>query len=305
LAGTGTRVYAGAVNQIVTIIGPTIFAILLGYIFGRVSKSTMGSLIDVAMFVATPCLAFHSMFTSEVVIDQAVKAWASILFVMAGTLVVALLVFAALRQKHSGLYLPIVFANLINIPLPIIYLAFGEEGAAQAILMYIPQGILLYSVGVYVASKQGSIRQGLRTMLRTPLIYAAVIGLGLNLLNVPLPEVLVNSVKFMGQAAVPLMLLILGSTIGRFRLTQIGLTLGAGFMRMGVGFGLGLLIVWLLGLEGVPRAVVIFESTMPAAVVTSVLCAKYKNQQDLVASVVLATTLASIGVIPGLLYYLT
>jgi predicted permease len=257
------------------------------------------------MFVATPCLAFYSMFTSEVVIGQAIKAWASILFVMAGTLIVAWLVFTTLRQKHSGLYLPIVFANLINIPLPIIYLAFGEEGAAQAILMYIPQGLLLYSVGLYVASKQGSMRQGLRTMLRTPLIYAAVIGLGLNLLNVSLPEVLVDSVKFMGQAAVPLMLLILGSTIGRFRLTQIGLTLGAGFIRMGVGFGLGMLVVWLLGIEGVPRAVVIFESAMPAAVVTSVLCAKYKNQQELVSSVVLATTLAAIGVIPALLYYLT
>jgi malate permease and related proteins len=291
-------------HQIVNIIGPTVFAIFLGYLFGRMSRSTMASLIDVAMFVATPCLAFYSMFTSEIVIGQAVKAWASILFVMAGTLVVALLVFTILRQKHSGLYLPIVFANLINIPLPIIYLAFGEAGAAQAILMYIPQGILLYSVGLYVASRQGSMRQGLRTMLRTPLIYAALVGLALNLLNIPLPTVMVNSVKFMGQAAVPLMLLILGSTIGRFRLTQLGLTLGAGFMRMGVGFGLGLLVVWLLSLEGVPRAVVIFESAMPAAVVTSVLCAKYKNQEDLVSSVVLATTLASIGVIPALLYYL-
>lgn len=179
-------------HQIVNIIGPTVFAIFLGYLFGRVSKSTMTSLIDVAMFVATPCLAFHSMFTSEIVIGQAAKAWASVLFVMAGTLVVALLVFTILRQKHSGLYLPIVFANLINIPLPIIYLAFGEAGAAQAILMYIPQGILLYSVGLYVASRQGSMRQGLRTMLRTPLIYAALIGLALNLLNVPLPTVVVN-----------------------------------------------------------------------------------------------------------------
>jgi hypothetical protein len=216
------------------------------------------------------------------------------------------LVFAVvLRQKHSGLYLPIVFANFINIPLPIIYLAFGEEGAAQAILMYIPQGLLLYSAAVYVASKQGSMRLGLRTMMRTPLIYAGVGGLVLNLLGVPLPTVVVNSVDFMGKAAVPLMLLILGATIGRFKLTNLSTTLIAGFIRMGVGFALGMLVVWLLGLEGVPRAVVIFESAMPAAVVTTVLCAKYKNEEELVSSVVLATTVAAIGVIPALLYYLT
>lgn len=298
-------VYPGAVNQIVTIIGPTVFVIILGYLFRRLSSASMVPIMDVAMFVATPCLAFYSMFTSEIVLSQAVDLWISLLFVMTGTLVVARIVFLVLRQKHSGLYLAIVFANMINIPLPIIYLAFGEEGAALVLLMSIPQAVLLYSVGVYVASNKGSMRQGLRTMLRTPLIYAAVLGLVLNLSGASLPAVFVESVRFMGQAAVPLMLLVLGSTIAGFRFTRLGLTLGAGFMRMGVGFGLGLLIVWLLGLEGLPRAVVIFESAMPAAVVNVVLCAKYKNQAELVASVVLATTLAAIAVIPALLYFVT
>jgi hypothetical protein len=293
------------VSQIVTIIGPTVFVIFLGYLFRRLSSASMVPIMDVAVFVATPCLAFYSMFTSEIVLREAAGLWISLLFVMAGTLLVARVVFALLRQKHSGLYLAIVFANMINIPLPIIYLAFGEEGAALVILMAIPQAILLYSVGVYVASNRGSIRTGLRTMLRTPLIYAAVLGLALNLAGVSLPAVFVESVRFMGQAAVPLMLLVLGSTIAGFRFTQLGLTLGAGFMRMGVGFGLGLLIVWLLGLEGVPRAVVIFESTMPAAVMNVVLCAKYKNETELVASVVLATTLAAVVVVPALLYFLT
>jgi hypothetical protein len=300
-------VYPGAVNQteIVAIIGPTVFAIFLGYLFRRLSSASMVPIMDVAMFVATPCLAFYSMFTSEIVFSEAVDLWISLVFVMAGTLVVARLAFAVLRQKHSGLYLPIVFANMINIPLPIIYLAFGETGAAQVILMSIPQAILVYSVGVYVASRQGSMRTGLRTMFRTPLIYAAVIGLVLNLAGVSLPTVFVDSLRFMGQAAVPLMLLVLGSTIAGFRITQIGLTLGAGFIRIVVGLGLGLLIVWLLGMEGVPRAVVIFESAMPGAVVTVVLCTKYKNQAELVSSVVLATTLAAIGVVPALLYFLT
>jgi predicted permease len=294
------------VNQIVTIIGPTVFVILLGYIFRRLSKVDLAAVADVAVLVATPCLAFHSMYTSEIVLREAGKLWLSLFFVMAGTALLARAVFAVLRQRHSGLYLAISFANMINIPLPIIYLAFGDEGAARVILMSVPQAILMYSLGVYVASNQGSIRQGLGTMLRTPLIYAAVLGLVFNLTRVPLPEVVILSTRFMGQASVPLMLFLLGSTIGRFRVTQGWLTAGAAVMRMGVGFSLGLLIAWLLGLQGISRAVVIFESAMPAAVMGSVLCIKYGNQEkELVASVVLVTTLAAVGVVPALLYYLT
>ncbi len=44
---------------------------------------------------------------------------------------------------------------------------------------------------------------------------------------------------------------------------------------------------------------------MPSAVFVSVLTAKYKNEEELVSSVVLTTTLMAIAVIPALLYFLT
>ena len=292
-------------HQIVNIIGPTFFAVVIGYLFGRVTKAKMNVLIDISMYVAVPALAFHSMVTSKIVLGEAVKVWAACLIIMAGTLVAAVLLFTGIRQKHSGLYLPIVFTNFINIPLPIIFLAFGSEGAAQAILMYIPQGLIMYSLGVYVASGEKDMRQGLRVMLRTPLIYAALLGLALNLLHVPIPSAVVGSVDLLGKAGVPLMLLILGVSVGRFRLTQISLTVAASILRVGGGFAFGIFSVWLLGLVGITRSVVLFEASMPAAVFVSVLAAKYKNEEELVSSVVLATTLMAIAVIPALLYFLT
>ncbi len=101
------------------------------------------------------------------------------------------------------------------------------------------------------------------------------------------------------------MLLILGVSIGRFSFTRIPLTVAASLLRVGGGFALGLLSVWLLASTGVTRAVVLFEAAMPSAVFVSVLAAKYKNEEELVSSVVLATTLMAIVVIPALLYFLT
>lgn len=295
-------------HQIVNIIGPTFFAVLLGYILRRAADAPPGILVDVAMFVATPCLVFGSMYSSPVVIGEALRLWASYFVILLGTFAIAWLVFGFFgkrRSWRSGLYLPVVFANTINIPLPIIYLAFGDEGVAKAILFYIPNALVIYSVGVYMASGHVGLKQGLATVLRTPLLYAAILGLVLNVTGVPLPEVVTSAFRFVGQAAVPLMLLVLGMTIGDVRFKQLPLTLGASAIRMAGGFAMGLLAVWLLGLTGLPRAVVLFEAAMPSAVLVSLLATKYENEAELVSSVVLTTTLMSIGVIPALLYYLT
>jgi malate permease and related proteins len=302
------RVYPDGVNQIINVIGPTFFAVLLGYILRRTTQARPGILVDVAMFVATPCLVFGSMYASPVVIGEALRLWASFLLILAGTFVVAWLVFGLSgkrRSWRSGLYLPVIFANTINIPLPIIYLAWGEAGVAKAILFYIPNGLIIYSLGVYMASGHAGFKQGLGTVLRTPLIYAAVLGLVLNVTNVPLPEVVTGAFKLVGQAAVPLMLLVLGMTIGDVRFTQLPVTFGASLIRMGGGFAMGLLAVWALGLSGLSRTIVLFEAAMPSAVFVSLLATKYKNEAELVSSVVLTTTLMSIGAIPALLYYLT
>jgi predicted permease len=292
-------------HQIITIIGPTLFAIALGYLFGRVSRASESTLVNVSMYVATPCLVFSSMYSSKVVIAGAAKMWASCLIIMAGTFVLAWLVFGLIWKKHRALYMPIVFQNTINIPLPIITLAFGPEGVAQTMLFYIPYALLINTLGVYMASGRKGLKEGLLVILRTPLIYAVVLALALNFSGVVLPEVVNKSFSLVGAASVPVMLLVLGMNMRGIRFTQMPATVVAGVIRMGGGFCLGLLAVWVFGLTGVPRAIVLFEAAMPSAMFASVLASRYKNETELVSSVVLATTIMSVVVIPLLIYYLT
>jgi predicted permease len=305
LALDGERVYPGLMEQIVTIIGPTLFAVALGYLFGRVSRASEATLVNVSMYVAAPCLVFSSMYSSKVVIEGAAKMWASCLMILVGTFLLAWLVFGLVWKKHSALYLPIVFQNTINIPLPIIALAFGPEGVAQTMLFYIPYALLINTLGVYMASGRKGLKEGLLIILRTPLIYAVILALVLNFSGVVLPEVVDKSFSLVGGASVPLMLIVLGMTIRGTRFTQVPATLTASAIRMGGGFCLGLLAVWVFGLTGIPRAIVLFEAAMPSAMFASVLASRYRNEAELVSSVVLATTVLSVVAIPALLYYLT
>jgi malate permease and related proteins len=70
---------------------------------------------------------------------------------------------------------------------------------------------------------------------------------------------------------------------------------------MGVGLALGLVVVSLLNITGIFRSVVILDSAMPAAATAAILAAKYRNEAEIVSSVVFLTTIVSLVSIPFLL----
>ena len=67
---------------------------------------------------------------------------------------------------------------------------------------------------------------------------------------------------------------------------------------------IGFLVVYLFNITGLARSVVVLMSAMPAAVNAYTITAKYDNEADLVASVVMVTTVASLLMIPFLLHIL-
>jgi predicted permease len=199
--------------------------------------------------------------------------------------------------------MPISMMNSVNIPFPIIFLAYGNAGLAGATLFYIPNVILMFSLGIYIMAGKGW-RHGAREIFRLPALYAVFLGLALNFLNVRLPELALNTLDFIALMAVPLVLITLGHNLSHVNLTSIPTTLLASFLRVGVGLGIGLAAVAFLHIGGVYRSVVILDSAMPAAATASILATRYDNEAGLVSSVVLVTTLVSLVTIPLLLHML-
>lgn len=289
--------------DVLNIILPTFIVILIGYIFGKVTKRNMSAVVDVVLYVGLPALIFVSMIGQKIVLVDAAKVWAAAIMIIFGCGIVAWIAFKVLRQKHSGLYLPISIMNTVNIPFPIIYLVYGSEGLFAATLFYIPSILLVYSLGVYIASGKHW-RESIREVLKIPPIYAALLGLLLNLTNVTVPELVIQPLNFIGLMVIPLVLLVLGSNLASVKITSLPTTLLASVLRLGVGLLLGMLAVNLLNLTGILRSVVILVSVMPSAAISSILATKYNNEADLVSSVVFVTTIASLVVIPFLLQIL-
>jgi predicted permease len=287
-------------TDIFYIVVPTFFAIFVGYMVGRLSKISMAPVVDITLYIGVPALTFVSLLNNKIVLLDAVKIWASSLIIMLGCGLIAWLVFKIIRQKHSGLYVPIAVMNTINIPFPIIYLADGAEGLVPATLFYIPTAILVYSLGVFIMAGKHW-KHNIKEVLKLPIVYAAVLGLILNLLSVKVPALVFDSLDFISKMAIPLVLIVLGHNLSSARITSFPTTLLACVLRMGVGLAIGLLVVSALHVSGVFRSVVILDAAMPAAAASAILAAKYQNEAETVSSVVFLTTLVSLVSIPLLL----
>lgn len=291
-------------NDIISIVLPTFATMVVGYVFGRLSKVDARSIIDVAMYITLPALAFTSMLSRPIYFGETARLWGAAVMISMGCWLLAWIAFRLLGQKHSGLYLPIMFMNNVNIPFPIIYLAFGDAGLAVATLFYIPNAILIYTLGIFIACRAESWKTSLKEILAVPLIYGAVGGVLFNVLRIQPPELLMDTLRFIGQAAVPLVLITAGINLAGIRPTALPTAFLASLLRMGGGFLIGLAMIPLFSFTGINRAVVLFEAAMPSAVFASILAAKYQNEEAIVSSVVLITTLASVVTVPLLLYFL-
>ncbi len=109
----------------------------------------------------------------------------------------------------------------------------------------------------------------------------------------------------LAEATIPAFLILLGLQLSQVklghRLREAG-TVAA--MRL---LGAPLLawpILALLGMEGLLRTVMVIEASTPAAVNALLLALEYDRDPQLVSSIVLLTTVASIGTLPGLLLLL-
>ncbi len=290
-----------ALAKVLSVVFPVFCIIGLGYLFARFKTISLEPIIEVLLYLTIPALVISSLSQKEIRPGELflISAAALGVVVCTGLASLAYLTITG-RRDMRGFYLTTMFMNSANIPFPIALLAFGRDGLAVAVLYYIAISVLVYSIGIYIAKGSG----GYAEIFRLPLIYAAVIGVGLNLMHIRLPGTVLTTMDMLGAATIPLMQISLGYRLSSTRLSHLGTSLAASVIRIGGGLLAGYAMVTLLGLEGVSRSVVLLTSAMPSAVINFVMSHRYKVQSELVASTVALSTVMSIATVPLILMWL-
>lgn len=280
-----------------------IFALIaVGYCIARVRKVDLVPFTDILIYLASPCLVLSSFLHHPIPVRDFGQVFLAALGIVAIT---GLAIGMGLRatgkiEQLRGLLLPAIFMNTGNMGLPLNQLAFGPEGLSYAVIFFVSIAVLHYSAGITMLKVRG----GYWEAFRLPLIYAAVLGVVLNLGRLSLPNWIVSPVDLIGQIAIPLMILLLGYQLRQVQFKQLGLSAMFAVFRIGGGFLAGLLMVKVIGLAGTAAKVVILMSALPPAVLNSVFAKRYNRNPELVSSTILLGTLISIVTTPIILYWL-
>jgi predicted permease len=273
---------------------------LLGYGWARSGLPFEREFLTrIIMNIGSPCLILNGISSLEVNPADFATILLTSVTILVITATVGGLVLGSLRQPLRSFLPPIIFGNTGNLGLPLCLFAFGPEGLGLAVAVYLVYSVTQFIVGPLVQGREPA----WRTLVTTPMIYAAVIGVALMVTDTQLPKTLANTLELLGGLAIPLMLLALGYSLATFRVTRPGKAAVLAVFRLALGFGVGVGVAEFFGLSGTVRGVVIIESSMPLAVFNFLLAARYHRHPDDIAGAILVSTILSFLTMPALILF--
>ncbi len=130
-----------------------------------------------------------------------------------------------------------------------------------------------------------------------------IAGLLFSSLHITLPDALANTVKLLGQVSIPLLLFSLGVRLldVNFRDWKLG-TLGA-LAGPAAGLISAFLMAQWLDLSTTHYALLLVFAALPPAVLNVLVAEQYQQEPERVASIVLLGNLASLVIMPVVLWF--
>jgi malate permease and related proteins len=288
---------------------PIFVVAAVGFLLARRLGASVKTLATVSFNSLSPCLVFNQLVTAQISGSQSLRIAAFCVLLTIAIGVAAWLAAAPLRldrPTRSSFLLVAMFSNSGNYALPVVLFAFGKEALAFASVYFVTSAILLYTAGVLVAaSGHGSIRTAFFRLFRVPAVYALAAAVVVLATGVSVPAAIMRPVGLLSDAAIPVMLLVLGMQLERAtRPRHPSAVAVAAVLSLAVAPLIAFGLTAMLGLAGAARKAAIMEASMPAAVITTVIALEFDLDANFATSVVFFTTLLSPITLVALIAYL-
>jgi predicted permease len=287
-------------SVLVNIVLPVFLIIGAGFVTARLKSLDAQTLSRVSLYVLAPALVFSKLVETSVTRTDLVQI---VVFTVLGTLSVLSLSWVVARllrldqSAESAFMLSCTFVNSGNYGLPLVLFAFGQPGLERALIYFVTGAFLVNTLAVFVASRgKARVTDSLLNIFRVPMIYAIAAAFVVKASGLVVPDFIFEPLEMVGEAAIPLMLLLVGLQLARSTAKrQVGLICTATLVRLVGGAVVGILLAAVLGLSSVTRQACIVEHSTPTGVMTSILAMEFGSEPEFVTGVIFASTLASIA----------
>jgi hypothetical protein len=306
-----------------------IFAIAaLGWVIGKLkwlgpaAADPARTLSNAAFYIFVPALLFRTTARLEFATLQ----WNTLLAYFAPVFALLAFVYVFERHRNRAGAMPAaapsvraisgVFGNTVQVGIPMAAALFGEAGLAIHVTIVSVHSLTLLTVLTALveldlarerhrgADASGKLWATLRTTLRNTVVHPVVLpvlaGFAWNLAGLPLPAVADEILQTLGQAVVPVCLVLIGMSLayygaggaarGAVVLTLVKLVLLPALVLVAARWG--------FGLTGLALAVVVMMAALPVGSNALIFSQRYETLQSEASAAIVFSTLGFLATAP-------
>ena len=300
-------------NAIEITILSIILMIGLGYFLKRIdflSSKDIDPFNKIVMYILLPCMIFHALYNADLsLIPKLGILPFVILFSSLITGVVSYFILKKLGLEDKTLWsvlVTVMIANTAFMGYPVTLGIYGQDGFLRAIFCDIATLITFLSLSFVLTLKfGGTIKKSIRKIALFPPLWAVILGILLNLLNIPIGAVLENTVNYLGQGAIPLIMIALGLSIDLSAISRSKSMIAfTSVMKLAFFPLVAFVFASQIGIVNLEHTISVVEAAMPSGMMSLLLAISYKLDYELTSDCILINTVISLITLPVIIMLL-
>lgn len=272
-----------------------VFAIVgVGYLYSRWRRPDMHAANQINMTVLLPALIFSVLSGKDFDIGQYGTIALAGALVVLGSGLLAWPVARLARVPVKTFVPPMMFTNSGNMGLPLAVFAFGEQALPVAVVLFIVENGLHFTLGTWMMDRRAHWWQ----VLKQPIVLATLAGVVFAFTGWGMPGPVRSAMELLGQASIPLLLFSLGARLTSVDLSEWRIGVLGAIVCPLTGVLMVLALIPFLSLTPQQQAMLIVFGALPPAVLNFLVAEQYQQEPGRVASLVLIGNLAAFVTIP-------
>ncbi len=286
--------------QLISIVFPIFAIVLLGFLYAKKHSPDMAAANKLNIDIFVPALIFDVLTSKSFNLAEYQLLTIAGICVILGPVLIAWPVARFFGYQGKTFIPPMMFNNSGNLGLPLMVFAFGEQALPIAVVFFIIENTLHFSVGMKILNSGSS----LLALFKIPILLTTIAGLSISILQIQIPSLISTPITMLGQISIPLMLFSLGVRLLHINWQDWKIGLIGAIVSPLSGLVIAIPVGYLLNLPSQQYALLILFGALPPAVLNYMLAEQYHQQPRQVASIVMIGNLAAIIVIPLVLAFL-
>jgi predicted permease len=217
-------------------------------------------------------------------------------------------IFKVNAKRRGAFTVAFTFSNSVFIGFPIAYELFGDEGMPYAILYYLCNTILFWTLGYMSLKSDGSREEGvkfdvmhsLKKIINPPIVTTAV-ALMLVLFSVRLPAPVTRSLEYLAALTTPVSMIFTGIVLADMGIMQLTMERDIGFAMIGkivIVPAIFCLLTKIIDVEGIGKSIFVMQASLPVILQIVIVSEFVGGDVEYTTKVAAWTTIVSVVTIP-------